>query len=114
MNLSPEWAAYLQTADLDATHWSSVGAGNALDLEIMSWAAAMGYVILTQDLDFSAMLAATRAQKPSVILIREPTPDPERIGEIVLRVIQEEAVNLELGALVSVDTRRARLRLLPL
>jgi predicted nuclease of predicted toxin-antitoxin system len=31
MNLSPKWAAFLQTSGFDAAHWSDVGVANAGD-----------------------------------------------------------------------------------
>jgi predicted nuclease of predicted toxin-antitoxin system len=36
MNLSPKWAGFLAAAGHDAVHWSSVGAGNAPDTEVMA------------------------------------------------------------------------------
>ena len=59
MNLSPRWIVLLTTSGFEALHWSTVGQANARDTEIMAWAAANGYVVLTHDLDFSAILAAT-------------------------------------------------------
>lgn len=45
MNLSPRWATWLSAAGIFATHWSSVGAANAEDSEIMAYAAANGYTV---------------------------------------------------------------------
>ena len=53
MNLSPRWTDMLATEGLQATHWSSVGANNAPDTEIMAFAATNDYIVLTHDLDFS-------------------------------------------------------------
>ena len=36
MNLSPRWVGMLTGAGLQAVHWSTVGASNASDLEIMA------------------------------------------------------------------------------
>ena len=36
----------------------------------MMFAATHNYIVLTHDLDFSAILAATRGEKPSVVQIR--------------------------------------------
>ncbi len=35
MNLPPHWGAKLSNLGLEAIHWSSVGAPNAADIEIM-------------------------------------------------------------------------------
>ena len=56
MNLSPRWSA--------------IGKANAPDSEVMAYAAEHGYIVLTHDLDFSAILAATHGEKPSVVQIR--------------------------------------------
>jgi predicted nuclease of predicted toxin-antitoxin system len=70
MNLSPGWVDRLAGAGFHAVLWSIVGAVNAPDSEIMAYAAANGYVVLTRDLDFSAILAVTHGEKPSVAQIR--------------------------------------------
>jgi predicted nuclease of predicted toxin-antitoxin system len=70
MNLSPDWVDRLRAAGLSAVHWSDVGRMDAPDVEIMAHAAKFGYVVLTHDLDFSAILAANQGTKPSVVQIR--------------------------------------------
>jgi predicted nuclease of predicted toxin-antitoxin system len=60
MNLSPHWVDRLNVAGLPAVHWSGVGRMDAADVEIMAYAAKYDYVVLTHDLDFSAILAATQ------------------------------------------------------
>jgi len=37
MNLSPDWISRLTAAGLQATHWSSVGPGDASDAVLMEW-----------------------------------------------------------------------------
>ena len=70
MNLSPSWIPVLEARGWKATHWYSVGPVDAPDALIMRWAKEHGYCVVTNDLDFSAILAATRAEGPSVIQIR--------------------------------------------
>ncbi|MBV8794319.1 MAG: DUF5615 family PIN-like protein [Hyphomicrobiales bacterium] len=62
MNLSPRWVKALIEAEIEASHWSTLGPANASDADIMAFARANGYVVLTHDLDFSAILAATKTQ----------------------------------------------------
>ena len=38
MNLSPRWIAWLAEAGIEAAHWSTLGAKNAPDSEIMAYA----------------------------------------------------------------------------
>ncbi|MBZ5658202.1 MAG: DUF5615 family PIN-like protein [Acidobacteriia bacterium] len=64
MDLSLRWIGLLRNAGWEAVHWSAVGKVNAPDLEIMAYAAQHDHVVLTHDLDFSAILAATHGEKP--------------------------------------------------
>lgn len=70
MNLSPKWCAVLQAEGWEAVHWREIGKGAAPDAELMAWALANNRVVLTNDLDFGAMLAASKASGPSVVQVR--------------------------------------------
>lgn len=70
MNLSASWVSSLERFGFEAVHWSTVGAPTAPDAEILSWARERGFVLLTNDLDFSAILAATAGQSASVVQLR--------------------------------------------
>jgi predicted nuclease of predicted toxin-antitoxin system len=114
MNLSPRWAGWLVNAGIEATHWSELGANNAPDSEIMTYASLNDYVVLTHDLDFSAILAATHGKKPSVVQIRADDVSPDVIGLQVIAALGQMVSELEAGALLTVDPNRTRMRLLPL
>jgi len=114
MNLSPGWVSFLAKAGFEAVHWSEVGSGNAEDSELMRWAAEAGYVVLTADLDFGAILAATQGRRPSVVQVRGDVLAPRAIGSAVVAALRQAPRELRDGALISVDAARARLRILPL
>ena len=114
MNLSPRWVKILAEAGVEATHWSTLGANNASDSEIMAYASVNNYVVLTHDLDFSTILAATHGEKPSVVQIRAEDVSPDVIGRQVIIALRQMASELEEGALLTVDPGRTRLRVLPL
>ncbi|MDC7683991.1 DUF5615 family PIN-like protein [Asticcacaulis sp. BYS171W] len=114
MNLTPRWCAVLQAAGHEASHWSQLGAMDAPDTELMEYAHGHNLVVLTHDLDFSAILAATKGLKPSVVQIRADNVSPEVIGAAVIDAIRQVQLDLEAGALLTIDTQRSRLRLLPL
>ena len=114
MNLSPRLVATLNEAGFEAVHWSALGPANAPDARIMTFAKANDYVVLTHDLDFSAILAATHGAKPSVVQIRSDNLAPSVIGTRLIETLHEMAAELERGALVSIDPGRTRLRVLPL
>lgn len=114
MNLSPRWVGMLTDAGVEAVHWSTIGAKNAPDVQIMAYALANDFVVLTHDLDFSAILAATQGEKPSVVQLRAEDVSPDVIGRQVLVALRQMNAELQEGALVTVDPNRTRLRLLPL
>jgi predicted nuclease of predicted toxin-antitoxin system len=80
MNLSPRWVEILQSEGWDSVHWSEIGRPDATDSELMEWAREHGRVVLTHDLDFGAMLAATQATSPSVAQIRAQDVRPESLA----------------------------------
>ncbi len=114
MNLSPRWVSLLADAVIAAAHWCDAGAHNATDSEIMEYARANGCIVLTHDLDFGAILAATQGTKPSVVQIRSADVSPEAIGKPVIAALRQMASELEQGALITIDPQHARLRVLPL
>ena len=114
MNLSPRWIGLLTDAGIEAAHWSTLGAKNAPDSEIMAYAKATDSVVLTHDLDFGAMLAATHGEKPSVVQLRAEDVSPDVIGVQVITALRQMASELEEGALLTIDPNRTRLRVLPL
>lgn len=114
MNLSPIWVPFLEAAGVSAVHWTSVGRPNAPDVDLMNWARANGCVVFTNDLDFSALLAMTRASGPSVLQLRLQNLLPDVAGEVVLRVVRAHGNDLENGAIVTVAGSGTRVRVLPL
>jgi predicted nuclease of predicted toxin-antitoxin system len=114
MNLSPLWISFLAGEGIDAIHWSTVGRPEAADSEIFDFAAANGFIVFTHDLDFGTLLATLRTNKPSVIQVRSQDILPAAIGNVVVRAIRTAEVHLKAGALVSVDSFRHRVRLLPI
>jgi predicted nuclease of predicted toxin-antitoxin system len=105
MNLSPRWVGMLSEAGIEAAHWFS---------EIMAFAAVNNYIVLTHDLDFSAILAATQGEKPSVVQIRAEDVSPDMISKQIIVALRQMATELEDGALLTIEPHRTRLRVLPL
>ncbi len=114
MNLPPRWAVRLRQQGWQAIHWSEVGPGGATDAQVMRWAADRGYIVLTQDLDFPALLASTQAQAPSVIVIRAPDVLSEALMDRVAQLLGDLQTDLQHGAIISVEIERSRVRILPL
>lgn len=113
MNLSPLWATFLAERGYEAEHWTKLGKSDAADREIMDFAAARGMVVLTQDLDFGSILAASGDVKPSVVQIRADDLRPASIGARVEQALRVAAQEIEAGALLTVDAGGVRVRILP-
>ncbi len=114
MNLSPRWVAALEAVGVEARHWSTVGSPDAPDKDVLSWTAANGFILLTHDLDFGAILASSRANIPSVIQIRTEDVRPEVLAVRIASTVAQLGQALTDGALVTVDPARERVRVLPL
>lgn len=114
MNLSPDWLTEFNQRGIEAIHWSQVGDLRAKDHMIMQYAREHEYVVFTHDLDFGAMLAATGASSPSVIQIRIQDVSPQSLASRFFTIIEQFESQLAQGALVIVDTRKNRVRTLPL
>jgi len=114
MNLSPRWADFFSKHNIEALHWSDIGPDDAPDSEIMAYAKANDYVVFTHDLDFSTILAITHNGKPSVIQVRTGDISPTVTAPLILNALRTAADEIERGALVTVDLKKYRLRVLPL
>lgn len=114
MNLPAEWVPTLAQHGFEAEHWSSIGSPQAEDSEIMEWASQNGCVVFTHDLDFGALLAASGAERPSIFQVRTLGVLPQQIEILVISALKQFEPMLEAGALVSVDEKRSRARVLPL
>ena len=80
----------------------------------MAWALDHGHAVFTHDLDFGTLLALTRATGPSIIQVRTHDVLPERLHEMVARLVHLHEADLRQGAILTVDEARGRVRLLPL
>lgn len=114
MNLSPSWVEVLNQVGFEAQHWSFIGAPNAPDIELFAWAREHEYVVFTHDLDFGALLAATRAESPSVFQIRTEDVSPAALAPRAIALLVRFTPQLSSGALIVVDEMRERIRILPI
>jgi predicted nuclease of predicted toxin-antitoxin system len=113
-NLTPFWVEYLQSAGIEATHWWSVGKGDAPDAELLDWTVERDAVILTGDGDFSQMLALRQLTRPGVIYLRTSERNPQGPGQQVIAAYNAIAARVESGAIITIDDRGSRMRALPI
>jgi len=113
MNLSPDWVRLSEQHGWQAVHWSAVGDPRARDADIVDWARANDYIVFTHDLDFGSLLAATRAERPSVIQVRTQDVMPAGLGPTLVQILRQYEPELDKGVLLSVDEAKSRVRILP-
>ena len=114
MNLAPDWVPLLSRHGWQTVHWSNIGDPSAADQAIMAWARANSHIVFTHDLDFGTMLALSHATGPSVLQVRGQNVLPDHLGPLVVAALAQHEADLAAGALVVVDEKRNRVRILPL
>ena len=114
MNISPLSVKRLRDRGWDIFRVSEVMEPSAEDTAILEFARQGNRVIITQDLDFSKLLALRGFDKPSLINIRMGNPTPEIVATKVQEVIEALAPELASGIVVTIDEYSIRFRSLPI
>ena len=73
-----------------------------------------GRILLTHDLDFGELIAASGAMLPSIVVFRLRNMRPERVNRYLNVILNQHGEALEQGAIISVTERQIRVRLLPI
>ena len=114
MGISPVTVAFLGGLGHDATHLHDEGLDELEDPDIFAKARDENRVLLTHDLGFGELVAATGSRLPSVIVFRLRNMRPDRVNHFLHRIIADHQEALERGAIVSVTEGQIRVRLLPI
>ena len=114
MNISPMTVRELKERGWNIVRVAEVLNANAKDEDILSYARGNNMVLITQDLDFSALLAIGGYAGPSVISLRLEEPHPMLVARRLVDVVSEIVRQLKEGIVVSVDEATARYRNLPI
>lgn len=114
MGIAPQTVAWLRRLGHDAVHLSEHGLERMADAAILEKARLESRIVLTHDLDFPELVAASGAQLPSVIVFRLRRMRPNRVERYLQNIIDCYADELDRGAIISVADARIRMRPLPL
>ncbi len=114
MGISPKTVAFLRKQGHEAVHLHEEGLDRLEDPAILAKAREEDRILLTHDLDFSELVAASGARLPSVIVFRLPNMRPENVNRYLQSIIEHHGEALEKGAIISVTAGRMRVRSLPL
>jgi predicted nuclease of predicted toxin-antitoxin system len=113
MHISPRSVVFLRSLGHDVVRIPDVLPVSVDDQDIVLRAIAEDRIILTQDLDFSAIIALMGRKFPSLISLRLSSSRVEHVNAILQKVLPEIEQDVLAGAIVSVEDQRIRRRPLP-
>jgi predicted nuclease of predicted toxin-antitoxin system len=114
MDISPLTVEALRKEGWDIVRVSHFLSANARDADILQLARRQGRVVVTQDLDFSALLALGGHDRPSLITLRLYASDPETVTRRLLDVVPRVETELREGCAVTIEDATFRIRRLPI
>ena len=110
MNISSLTVAALVDEGIDILRVSSLLPASASDSDILSLARQQSRVLITQDLDFSALLALGGCDRPSLVTLRLLNTDPDVVTARLRQVLSQTEGVLRRGCAVIVEDSSVRVR----
>ena len=114
MGVSQQVVEWLRTKGHDAVHLRDEGLQRLPNGEIFQKAGREQRVVLTFDLDFGEILAASGGQIVSVILFRLRNTRTDFVIQRLDDVLNQSSADLSQGAVIIVEDGRHRVRSLPI
>ncbi len=113
MGISPKTVLFLQDLNHNALHLHEQGLDRWQDSAIMKKARDENRILLTHDLDFGELIAASGDKLPSIVVFRLHNMSPENINRYISDILKRHGEMLEQGSIISVTDGQIRVRLLP-
>lgn len=113
-HISPRTVTSLKANGFDIYRVSDSLPPDAEDLQILELARTEDRTVITQDLDYSALLASHGSTHPSVVSLRLHNNRPERLAIVLEKTLPTVEGDLQAGAIVVIEETRIRIRRLPL
>lgn len=113
MHISPRTVAHLRSRGHDVLRVNEVLPATAPDDDVIAFARSENRAIVTQDLDFSRLVAASGLARPSIVSLRLPSSRVEYVNDVLDRTLPAIEQYLEEGAIITVEDGRVRRRMLP-
>lgn len=114
MNISPLTVQELRKLGWDIVRIPEVMDRKSKDADILGYARNHNKVVITQDLDFSMILAIGGHSKPSLINLRLENVSPDFVTSRIIDVVSVMEKELRQGVVVTIDETSARYRDLPI
>ncbi|HLF04147.1 MAG TPA: DUF5615 family PIN-like protein [Dehalococcoidia bacterium] len=113
IHISPP-VEFLRSLDHDVVRADEVLPNNAPDGAIVAQAIEDGRTVLTQDLDFSAIIALEGKKVPSLITLRLASSRVERVNRALQDVLPTLEQDVLEGMIITIEDQRVRRRALPI
>ena len=114
VHISPHTVEVLQSLGHDIIRVNTILPNNATDEAIVAKALEDNRSILTQDLDFSTIIALSGRTFPSLISLRLASSRVENVNAVLQRVLPSLEHPVIEGAIATVEDERVRIRRLPM
>ena len=113
-NLLPSFRDIMLDLGYSARHVYDVDLDHTPDEDIIAFASQTGETILTNDLDFSRIMALSGERFPTIITFRLGALNPIFFREIVLLNFSSLLEHVQQGCLITIDEGGIRVRQLPI
>jgi predicted nuclease of predicted toxin-antitoxin system len=112
--ISPSTVTFLIKLGYKAVHAEDAKMSAAKDTEILNYTAQKDMILITQDLDFSALLALSGSSHPGVITLRLKFPSPENVNNSLKRLLDSQRENQIKGSMIILEETKIRFRSIPI
>ncbi len=114
VHISPLTVAALQLNGYDVQRSTELLPATAADVDILELARVENRIVITQDLDFSMLIALGRYQQPSLITLRLSSAKPDYVTKRLLAILPQLEKELTEGSALTINDDSMRVRKLPI
>lgn len=114
LHISPRTVSFLRSLGHDVVRVDEILPRNASDAAIVARAIEDTRAVLTQDLDFSAIVALAGKRVPSLISLRLASSRVEVVNAVLEKVLPDLEADVRQGSVIIVEDMRTRRRPLPI
>lgn len=114
VHISPLTVIALRSRGYDIIRTTDSLPKNATDQTILEKARLENRIVVTQDLDFSMLVALSRHNQPSLITLRLSSAKPDFVSQRLLDVLPALTQALEEGSAITIEDNSIRIRKLPI
>jgi predicted nuclease of predicted toxin-antitoxin system len=114
VHISPLTVAALKLNGYDIIRTTDLLSATAADVDILELARVENRIVITQDLDFSMLIALGKYNQPSLITLRLSSAKPDNVTQRLLEVLPQLEKELTEGSALTIDDNSVRIRKLPI